>query len=147
LSQAGNIVTGPAARPLTPLSVPPSAADPPEEHSTSSPGSNNNNHHHNTSATGAGGNGSGSGMQLPPLAYMDRLVGSTPCAVGHSGHGGYGAGNGGDVGLSISGSASNGSASGGFGREPLTPLSAESPIGPGPGVVVRNARRTILGGQ
>ncbi|KXN91737.1 Protein GAT2 [Leucoagaricus sp. SymC.cos] len=136
-SQAGNIVTGPAAGPLTPLSsVPPHSAS-----ATEAPG-------------GSGNGGSGGGMQLPPLAYMDRLVQGSGSSHGH-GHG-YGSLGGGvkmdSYGMeseppgSHSGSGSGSGFVGGSSveREPLTPLSAESPIGPG--MTRSGMRRTILGG-
>lgn len=133
LSQAGNIVTGPAAGPLTPLSVPHSATEDTDEN-----------------GTGAGG-----GTQLPPLAYMDRLVGSNsnnghnhtmhsapplgPVGVKMEYGDGQAQGSGGGGNIEVGGGGTS------VGREPLTPLSAESPIGPGVGG--RNGRRLVLGGQ
>ncbi len=128
LSQTGNIVTGHAAGPFTPLSVPPSAT----EATDSGPG-------------GGTGLGAGHGMQLPPLAYMDRMVGSNP-NNGHMVHGGLL----GSIGIKLEyGDEQNHMQNGGggiggssVGREPLTPLSAESPIGPG--VLGRSGRRSVL---
>ncbi|KAJ3572413.1 hypothetical protein NP233_g3100 [Leucocoprinus birnbaumii] len=128
LSQAGNIVTGPAAGvgPLTP---------------------------HSATADGGLGsaNSSGGQMQLPPLAHMDRLVGS-------SGHGGYGH-HYGPFGVKSEYEASDSdtptghlhhqqlhTASSNMNKEPLTPLSAQSPIGPAVGRSHHSSRRTILGG-
>lgn len=158
LSQAGNIVTGPAGGtgPLTPLSsVPPHSATADASGSEDNIGSGNNSGSHNNS-----------GMQLPPLAYMDRLV-HGPSGHGHGYHYGSSLGS---VKLEYGTPDSESSASNGgqlhhhhqqqqhggtaataisnMGKEPLTPLSAESPIGPGGGVARNHhgTRRTILGG-
>jgi hypothetical protein len=131
LSQANNIVTGPAAGPLTPLSVPSSATE------------------------GADGTGLSNGTQLPPLAYMDRLVGSNssngPNYTNHASS----LGEAGAVKVEFADSQAQGNRGSGnaelggggtsAGREPLTPLSAESPFGPGVGG--RHGRRLVLGGQ
>lgn len=133
LSHTGNIVTGPTAGPLTPLSVPPSATEATDNGSGG--------------GTGIGG---GHGMQLPPLAYMDRIVGSNP-NNNHMVHGGFF----GSIGVKSEygdeqnhhgqngGGGMGGGGGSSVGREPLTPLSAESPIGPGV-TGGRNGRRSIL---
>ncbi|KAF9450343.1 hypothetical protein P691DRAFT_476612 [Macrolepiota fuliginosa MF-IS2] len=150
LSQAGNIVTGPAAGPLTPLSVP---------HSATEAGDNGGTVTHSGAGAGVG---IGNGMQLPPLAYMDRIVGSNPSNNAHHAHSGSLGSMGGGAKLEYADDGSLGSLSSGggggmgvggggggssVGREPLTPLSAESPIGPGVSGGARNGRRPILGGQ
>jgi hypothetical protein len=106
------------------------------------------------SSSPVGGNAHMSGgMQLPPLAYMDRHVQSGSTSGPGHGHHGYNMKF--EYGTPESESPSGGGqqqqhgppgfgAASSMGREPLTPLSAESPIGPGVG---RNHhRRTILGG-
>lgn len=150
LSQAGNIVTGPAAGPLTPLSVPHSATEATDDGIGMGPGAG---------AGSGSGVGAGNGMQLPPLAYMDRIMGSSPNNNMHASLGSMSGGvklEYGDDGLS--GQVQNGGGSAGMGggggsgssvgREPLTPISAESPIGPGvAGGSMRSGKRSILGGQ
>lgn len=131
LSQANNIVTGPAAGPLTPLSVPHSATE------------------------GADGTDLSNGTQLPPLAYMDRLVGSNLGGGPNHANNVPSLGEVGGVKMEFGDKQVQGNGGGGntevggggtsVGREPLTPLSAESPIGPGVGG--RHGRRTVLGGQ
>jgi hypothetical protein len=131
LSQTSNIVTGPAAGPLTPLSVPHSATE------------------------GTDVAGLGNGTQLPPLAYMDRLVGSNSSGGQNHANNVSSLGEAGVVKMEfanpqVPGNGGSGNTELGGGgtsveREPLTPLSAESPIGPGVGG--RHGRKLVLGGQ
>lgn len=157
LSQTGNIVTGPGAvgtgvepGPLTPLS---SAAPHPAIAETADSADEEN--------FGSGGNGSGNGMQLPPLAHMDRLVQS---GSSHHHYGSligvksdYGTSPELDSPVNTSGALQqHGTLSSSMGREPMTPLSAQSPVGPDIGrnrhyhhnhQHAANARTALGGGQ
>jgi len=127
LSQAGNIVTGPgAAGPgvgaglLTPLSSAP-------PHSATAETSSN------TVEENVSGNETGSGMQLPPLAHMDRLVQSGSGQLQYGSLMGmkleYGTSQELDSPVNASGVLQqHGTLLSSVNREPLTPLSAESPI-------------------
>lgn len=129
LSQAGNIVTGPGAAGsgvgaglLTPLSSAP-------PHSAIAETSSNT----IEESASTSGNDVGSGMQLPPLAYMDRLVQSGSSQPPYGSLMGmkldYGTPPELDSPVNASGVLQqHGTLLSSVNREPLTPLSAESPI-------------------
>lgn len=129
LSQAGNIVTGPGAAGsgvgaglLTPLSSAP-------PHSAIAETSSNT-AEENVSTSG---NDIGNGMQLPPLAHMDRLVHSGSSQPHYGSLMGmkldYGTSPELDSPVNDSGVLQqHGTLLSSVNREPLTPLSAESPI-------------------